>query len=481
MGNESDVSVTPSQTIHRAYVYVLDPTPTQVSQFESHCGGARFAYNHMLGLVKSTLEQRDAERTYDIPDDQLTPSMSWSQISLNNAFNARKDVAAPWNRENSSRVYLYAMESLATALKNWADSRKGKRKGRGTGFPTFHNKRSRKSCTFPGANIKMSETRHRISFPVIGSVHTIESTRKLSRLVEQSKATIKRATLSYHRGRWQVALLAEVAAPVRKRKTTPTVVGIDVGVKDWLVAGTADGSEVLRVGVPDKIKELDTRRRVLQRRNRNRQAPRKGVAPSKRWLDAQRKIAKLDWKMAAIREDALHKATTELTKRFDVIVIENLNVKGMMAKGGSRKRGLNRSIARAGMATTHHMLTYKGLELIEAGRLFPSSKTCSSCGTVKTKLGLDERTYICDHNSCGHTMDRDLNAAVNLAKYGEDMISKAGSPSASGRGAERKTGDALRGPSSAAGSETSTPFGESETGNGLTPACIVVDSALSCV
>lgn len=481
MGGKGDATMTPAQTIHRAYVYVLDPTPAQVSQFESHCGGARFAYNHMLGVVKSVMDQRDSEKTYGIPDDQLTPSMSWTQISLNYVFNARKDAVAPWNRENSSRVYLYAMESLAAALKNYNDSKTGKRKGPKIDFPTFHGKRSRKSCAFPGANIKLSETRHRISFPVIGSVHTIESTRKLSRLVEQGKATIKRATLSYHRGRWQVSLLAEIPAPARERQSTPTVVGIDVGVKDWLVAGTADGNEILRVGVPDKVKELDTRKRVLQRRNRNRQAPRKGVAPSKRWLNANRKIAKLDWKMAAIREDALHKATTELAKRFDIIVIENLNVKGMMAGGGSHKRGLNRGIARAGMATTHHMLTYKSLELIEAGRWFPSSKTCSSCGAVKAKLGLGERTYICDHKSCGHTMDRDLNAAVNLAKYGEDMISEAGSPSASGRRAERKTDKSFRGPSSAAGSEASTPLGESETGNGLTPVCIVVDSALSYV
>ena len=429
---------------HRAFVYVLDPTPAQEAQFRSHAGAARFAFNHMLALVKANLDQREAEKSYGIADADLTPSMSWSRISLRNAFNARKDVIAPWNRENSSRIYNYAMAGLAAGLKNWNDSRKGKRKGKPIDFPTFHGKRCVQSFTVDNGIVRCESDRHHVTLPRIGSVHTLESTRKLSRLIERGDARILRATVSYRRGRWQVSLLAELP-PLERLPREGSVVGVDVGVKDWLVAATPDGIGVLRVPVPAALAALDKRKRQLQRRNRNRHAPRKGIAPSKRWLRAQRRINKVDWRIAAIREDTLHKATTELTRRFDTVVIETLNVAGMSAKGGARKRGLNRAIARAGMATTHTYLGYKAVETVKVDRWFPSSKLCSDCGAVKAKLSLSEREYRCD--SCGFVSDRDLNAAVNLAKC-------AGSPPVSGRGAKRKTTMPLG--AVAAGCEAST-------------------------
>ena len=105
-------------TYHRAYVFVLDPTPTQLQQFESHAGGARFAYNHMLGLVKATLDQRAAEKIYGVPEDQLTPSLSWSHYALRKMWNTRKDAAAPWWSENSKEAYSNALAGLASGLKN---------------------------------------------------------------------------------------------------------------------------------------------------------------------------------------------------------------------------------------------------------------------------------------------------------------------------------------------------------------------------
>lgn len=437
------------QLVHRAFVYALDPSPAQEQALNSHCGGARFAYNCMLSRVKANMDQRDAEKSYGIPADQLTPNMSWSHYSLRKQWNTEKVAVAPWWKLNSKEAYSNALAGLASALKNWDDSRKGKRKGRAVGFPTFHGKRARKSFTVTTGALRVESSRHHVTIPVVGTVHTLESTRKLSRLIEQGKARILRATVSAHRGRWQVSLLAEVSVPVRAPREG-LVVGIDVGVKDWLVAGTADGTEVLRVPVPAKLAELDAAKRKLQRRNRNRQAPRKGVAPSKRWLKAQRRINKCDWRMAAIREDTLHKVTTELATRFDTVVVEDLNVAGMMTRGGAYKKGLNRAIARAGMSMTRTQLGYKAIDLVKVDRWFPSSKLCSDCGAVKAKLSLSERTYRCEH--CGHTMDRDLNAAVNLAK------TQAGSPLVSGRGAEQKT----KAPSGAvaAGGEASTPQGE---------------------
>lgn len=426
-------------TYHRAYVFVLDPTPTQLQQFESHAGGARFAYNHMLGLVKATLDQRAAEKTYGVPEDQLTPSLSWSHYALRKMWNTRKDAAAPWWSENSKEAYSNALAGLASGLKNWNASRKGIRKGTPVSFPTFHGKKSKKSFSFTTGVIRLEPSRHHVTLPKIGTIHVMESTRRLYRLVERGDARLLRATVSEHRGRWQVSLLAELPQP-QPRADKGRVVGVDVGCKDWIVAATSDGTEVMRVPVPGQLEELDKTKRRLQRRNHNRQAPDKstGQKASKRWLKAQRRINRCDWRMAAVREDILHKVTTELAERFDTVVIEDLNVQGMMTRGGAYKKGLNRSVARAGMSASRTMIGYKANNTVMANRWFPSSKTCSSCGSVKAKLTLGERTYVCDQPACGHVMDRDVNAAVNLAKYGELSIT-AGSPLVAGRGASDQT------------------------------------------
>ncbi len=134
-------------------------------------------------------------------------------------------------------------------------------------------------------------------------------------------------------------------------------------------------------------------------------------------------------------------------------MVENLSVAGMMTRGGAYKRGLNHSIARAALARTRSDAEYKtareGGTLIMVDRFYPSSKTCSTCGHVKTKLTLAERTYHCDNPSCRTSLDRDLNAAINLARQG-----LAGSTPATGRGATQKTAS-LRAPA-AAGDEAST-------------------------
>ncbi|ANO12787.1 IS607 family element RNA-guided endonuclease TnpB [Mycobacteroides abscessus] len=424
----------PTETVLRGYRFVLDPTPTQAEMFESHAGGARFAYNHMLARVKANLSQREAERSYGIPDEELTPALGWSAKDLNDAFNAVKDADAPWNRENSSRIYLYATRDLAQALKNWSDGKKGAR--RHMGFPRFHSRRSRKSFTFTATDKTLLDTRHHVKLPKIGVVHTLESTRRLYRLIEQGRAKVKTATVSLHRGRWQVSILAEITRAVTPQRKQPRVVGIDLGVKDWIVAATPDGAEVLRVPFPAELKKLDERKRKLQRRYRNRQRgdKRTGQQASNRWRQAQKRINKVDYKMAAIREDMLHKATTGLARLFDVVVMEDLNVAGMKTRGGAHKRGLNRALQQSGMAMTRTMMSYKASELILVDRFYPSSKRCSSCGETKAKLTLGERVYRC--GNCGLETDRDLNAAINLARQAD--VHMAESPSVSARGAERK-------------------------------------------
>jgi putative transposase len=162
-----------------------------------------------------------------------------------------------------------------------------------------------------------------------------------------------------------------------------------------------------------------------------------------------------------VRRDVLHKATTALAHQHNVVVVETLNATGMRAAGGAHKRGLNRALADAALAQIRRMLDYKsrwyGSHLVQADRFYPSSKTCTACGRRKPNLTLADRVFACDE--CGVRIDRDLGAAINLARLGVPASvgehSPAGSGPVAGRGARHETEPAPAG--DAAGEETSTP------------------------
>ena len=117
----------------QAYRFALDPTPAQVSMLESHCGAARFAFNHMLGVVKANLDQRSAERSYGVAEQELTPAQGWSLAQLRKTWNARKDEVAPWWQANSKEAYNSGLDGLARALAELVDvavRAAGRRRGR---------------------------------------------------------------------------------------------------------------------------------------------------------------------------------------------------------------------------------------------------------------------------------------------------------------------------------------------------------------
>lgn len=246
------------------------------------------------------------------------------------------------------------------------------------------------------------------------------------------------------------------------------MIGIDLGVRDLLVAATPGGREVARIPAPRPLKHAQRELRALQRKAARQHGPREPGAPrhsprrepSRGWQATMVQIRRLHARVANLRADAIHQATSALACQHEVIGAEDLAVASLARRGGARKRGLNRSLADASLGAVVRLLGYKttwyGSVLIRAGRRFPSSKTCSSCGAVKAKLGLRERTYHCE--GCGLVSDRDLNAAINLARHAlaeaEDtgVIAPGGSgPLDSGR-ASRKTTP----PGVAGGSETAT-------------------------
>jgi putative transposase len=124
-----------------AYRFALDPTPAQERALRSHAGAARVAFNWGLARVKANLGQREAEKSYGLTGDDLTPPVSWSLYSLRKEWNTAKGQVAPWWGECSKEAFSTGLDQLARALKNWGDSRRGKRKGRPAGFPRFRSKR----------------------------------------------------------------------------------------------------------------------------------------------------------------------------------------------------------------------------------------------------------------------------------------------------------------------------------------------------
>ncbi|HEY3611122.1 MAG TPA: IS607 family element RNA-guided endonuclease TnpB, partial [Pseudonocardiaceae bacterium] len=397
-------------TMIQAYRFALDPSPEQDGVLRSHCGAQRYAFNWGLALVKANLGQREAERSYGIPDPELTPPTNWSAYSLRKTWNQTKDQTAPWWPENSKEAYSSGLANLATALGNWNSSKAGTRRGPKIQFPRFKGKHRTLSCRFTTGGFGLADTdRRHVKLPRIGVVRTHESTRKLARHVERGTARIRSATLTHRQGRWFVSFSVDITHVDPPPLRPDTVVGVDLGIKSLAVVSTGE-----IVPNPKHLEHAQRELRRLQRRAARRRGPdrRTRQQPSQRWRRTQARITRLHTAVANARHDGLHKLTTRLAATHGTIVLEDLHVAAML-----KNRCLARHIAGVGWGELRREIDYKtrrhGGRLVVADRWYPSSKTCSNCHTVKAKLRLSERMFHCDQ--CGFTLDRDLNAARNLA------------------------------------------------------------------
>jgi IS605 OrfB family transposase len=437
--------------VTQAYRFALDPTPRRRRALASHTGAHRRAYNWGLALVKQRLDARQVDATVRVP---------WTLYELRREWNQAKEQVAPWWRENSKEAYSSGLDALAQALKNWADSRASRRKGRPMGFPRPKKKgRARETCRFTTGVIRVLPNRHHIQLPRIGVVRTHESTRKLARRLEQGTARILAATISGHADQWFVSFTVEVHRADPTPHQLGAVVGVDVGVRQLAVLSTGQyipNPEPLQ-GALRRLRRLD---RQLARR-RGPRAPDGGRrAPSAGWRQTRQRLARTHARVANLRRDQMHKLTTELAREYGTIVVEQLNVPGML-----RNRRLARRLADAGFGELRRQLGYKtwwaGGRLIEADTFYPSSKTCSGCGHVKAKLPLSLREFHCE--VCGLVVDRDLNAAVNLAKLADQtMVAGSGPETRNARGGDVSPG--LAGQTSLRREASAEPAGSGEPG-----------------
>jgi putative transposase len=403
-------------TVIQGYQFALDPTPRKQGRLASHTGAALFAYNWGLELVTTRLHQRKTDPSVQVP---------WTLAELRREWNRAKHDVAPWWAENSKEAYNSGLDALARALKNWTDSRSGRRKGRPVGFPRRKKKRrGRAACRFTTGAIRVLPDRKHIQLPRIGVVRTHESTRKLARRLEQGTARILAATISSRADRWFVAFTVEVERSIPADNRKASVVGVDVGVRHLAVLSTGQ--------IIANPHALEGSLRKLRRLNRQLARRKPG---SRRRNRTRRRLARVHVRVANLRRDALHKLTTTLATQYGTVVVEHLNVAGMV-----RNRHLARALSDTGMAELRRQLGYKktwyGCQLVVADPFFPSSKTCSGCGWVKAKLTLAERTFTCE--ACGLVLDRDLNAPRNLAHLVE-FVAQSGWETQTARGADRKS------------------------------------------
>ncbi|HEU5228951.1 MAG TPA: transposase [Ktedonobacteraceae bacterium] len=376
--------------VKRGYRAELDLNNAQVTLARKHVGASRWAYNYGL---------RRKQEAYKA--GQPTPYA----IDLHREINTLKQTDIPWAYEVSKCSFQEALRDLENAFKHFfrkvALKKQGQWKGK-CGYPKFKSKkRGLGSCRFTGSIRVYPDA---IQLPRMG----------LLRLKEHGylpmNAKIGSATISEKAGRWYVAICVheEQAEPTQ---ATGPIIGVDLGMKT--LATCSDGTS------HENPKALRKRLNALRRLSRRHSRKVKGSQNRKK---AQRRLSRMHARIANIRRDALHKATSQIVARTkpdaerpSCIVIEDLNISGML-----KNRRLSRAIADVGMYEFRRQLTYKatlaGCEVKVVSRWYPSSKTCSSCGTVRETLGLDERVFVC--LDCGYVADRDYNAARVLAASG---------------------------------------------------------------
>jgi putative transposase len=430
----------------RGVVFTLDPNPAQERLLRNYAGAARFAYNWTIGAVSANLTQRRAEGMSGTAEEAVTPTLSWSAYGLGIAWNAAKAEVAPWWQEVSMHAFRSGTAAAAAALKNFGDSKSGRRKGRDVGFPKPKSRRrSTLSVSFVEINHQLSRLapdRHHVRLMLPQSspdpevrrrrqhlswIHTVESTRRLYKLVEGRRAKIQKVTISLRGGRWQVAFSVRYEIPPTARTVTTSgrtrLVGVDAGLRHLATLS------IPFTGLSDAEGHIENPALLVSHMRRLRKLDRaiarcRGASKNRARLIKRR--ARLHSRIAKSRRLKLHRITGQLVRHFGNIAIEDLGVLAM----SSRKGRLGRSMADASLGELRRQLTYKtadlGSALIVVDRFFPSSKTCSSCGSVKAKL--DRKAVIFECDTCGAFVDRDVNAARNIAQEARRLIGERDTP-----------------------------------------------------
>jgi len=357
----------------KAFKFRFYPTADQRKQLAIEFGNARFVWNRCLDLRSKAWEERQERHSY---------------VSLNRQVTEWKRGEFPWLADSAACCLTQCLMDQDKAFKNFFEKR-----GR---YPRFKSRYDRQAVRYQLDQRQIERTYQAGEFlklPKLGGLNI--------RWSQVPAGVPKMATVSKTPdGRYFVAFSCEVE--IQSLPATGNAVGLDLGIKDVVV-----DSDGWKSGNP---RHLKGRLRHLKRHQRRLARMKKG---SNRRNRQRIKVARIHARIAASRADFLHKTTTAIIQRADVIVLEDLHVKGMV-----KNHALAGAIADVGMGEFRRQIEYKAawygrtVEVID--RFAPTSKTCSECGVVQDKMPLRIREWTCPE--CGTRHDRDINAAINILK-----------------------------------------------------------------
>jgi putative transposase len=374
------------KTIYRTYHFELKPTHEQKTLLDKHFGCVRYIYNHFLNERK---EQYQADKK---SDNYYKQAATLTELK-------KKEVTI-WLKEVNSQSLQFALRCLDTAYVNFF---RGNAK-----FPVFKSRKKKNSFTVP----QFTELKENIlQIPKFKEgIKTIVHRHVKG---EIGKCTFSRSPT----GKYFVSILSEEQYdPTQK---TGKISAIDLGLKDFAV--TSDGIKFRNNKYTNQYeRKLAQAQKHLCRKIR-------GSSSSEK---QRRKTARIYEKISNSRMDKLHKVSHQLVYDCDIIVLEDLNVKGMI-----KNHKLAKHISDASWGTFVRLLEYKAdwneKQVIKINRFYPSSKTCCECGWINQDLNLSIREWTCKN---GHTLDRDLNAAKNILSEGLKIISAGTSEYTGGDG-----------------------------------------------
>lgn len=362
--------------IYRTYKLRIYPNKEQQNILARYFGSVRFVYNHFLAERKQQYEKTQHS------DDYYKQAKSLTEL--------KKQEEYSWLKEINSQTLQHALRHLETAYVNFF---------RGTAkFPNFKSKKNKNSFSVP-QNCSLSDGR--IYIPKFKEGIKVKEHRKV-------KGAVKQMTISLTpTGKYYVSILTEEQYETIQK--TSKIVGVDLGLKDFVI--TSEGKKYKNHRyIKQYEKALTASQKHLSRKKNG----------SNSYENQRRKVAKIHEKISNCRLDMQHKVSIDLIRNYDIICLEDLNIKGML-----KNHRLSKAISDASWGQFVSMFVYKAelndKQVVKIDRWYPSSKTCHNCGWVNEGLKLSDRQWVCPH--CGEIMDRDVNAAKNILSEGIRKLS----------------------------------------------------------
>lgn len=372
----------------RAHVIRLNPTPKQAQYFLQAAGVARFTYNWALAEYR---QLKGAQRSVD-----------WNAIKK--TFRTHIDTDYPFVREVTKCAHEQAIADLRQAINTYyktKDALMGTKAGRKLRFPG-PQRRKKKIGGFGLANDKFWVKGHDVYVPKLGTVNMAEPLRLAGKILS-GRVTEKA-------GHWYLSVTVQVDVPAPLNHSCASV-GIDFGLSVFATLSTGEVVETQK-----HFRQSERTLRLLQRGLSRKQ---QGSRNYKKW---NQRVARCHVRIANQRKDFLHKFTTNMAQRFEVICVEDLSLAGLM-QTRLAKSFADGSIGE-GVRQLHYKAAYCGGEIRQVHRFFPSSKRCHVCGWINESLTLADRVWSCPQ--CGITQNRDLNAAVNIELEGMGLPAGSG-------------------------------------------------------